>query len=113
MACRVFELMVPAPTDTGLEDTWIELINFLTVTIVKPNDNRVEHYILQDQSGKARYAPGPEDTSYLREGILYRDLRELKITSAPTPIGKRSGPTGDWPWHEGHGGRGRGQSQAT
>jgi hypothetical protein len=82
-ARQVFELIVLALIDGGLEDTCSELINVLTVAIVKPNNIRVEPYTLQDQAGKAGYAPGPEAISYHHDGLLYHYLPVLKATPGP------------------------------
>jgi hypothetical protein len=43
-ARQVVEWIVPALINAGLKDTCAKLINLLTMTIGKPNDNRVEYY---------------------------------------------------------------------
>jgi hypothetical protein len=83
VAHQVFELIMSAIIDAGLEDTCAELINFLTMALLTPSAHRAEHYTLQDQAGKAGYVPGPEAISYHQEDVLYRDLYVLKVTSAP------------------------------
>jgi hypothetical protein len=80
---QVFELIVPALINAGLEDTCAELINFLIVALVNPNDAMVEAYTLQDQVGRAGYVPGSEAISYCRDGLLHRDLHVLKAAIGP------------------------------
>jgi hypothetical protein len=73
-AHQVFELIVRALIDMGLKDTCSELIHFLTMALVQPNDTRVEPHTLHDQVCNAGYTPGPEAISYRHYYILYRDL---------------------------------------
>jgi hypothetical protein len=84
-ARQVFELIVPALVDAGLEETCSRIIYFLTVALVQPTEERSELYTLLPQVGTAGYVPGLEAISHRRETILYRDLPALHpALSRPT-----------------------------
>jgi hypothetical protein len=85
LTARHFELIVPELVDSGLEATFGDLINFLTIALVEPSLTRKETWTLQYQAKKNGYVPGPMVTSYRREHVLYRDLPGLRPGStAPT-----------------------------
>jgi hypothetical protein len=82
---QVFELIVPALVNAGLEDTCSRLIDFLTVALVQPTEERSEPYTLIPQLRTAGYIPGLEAISHRRETIIYRDLPALHpAVSRPT-----------------------------
>jgi hypothetical protein len=86
-ACQVFELIVPALMDAGLEYTCSRLVYFLTVALVQPTEERSEPYTLLPQIGTSGYVPGPEAISHRRESILYRDIPALRpAVDLPTMI---------------------------
>jgi hypothetical protein len=64
--------------DAGLQATYGDLINFLTVALVDHSLSRKETWTLQAQPVKYGYVPGPMATSYRREHVLYRDLPGLR-----------------------------------
>jgi hypothetical protein len=64
--------------DAGLEDNCSRLVDFLTVELVQPMEERSEPYTLLPQIGTEGYVPGPEAINHHRETILYRDIPALR-----------------------------------
>jgi hypothetical protein len=77
-ARQVFELIVPALIDVGLQDTCASLIEFLTVALVQPTTDVETPLTVQAQAGKVSHSPGPMAIYHRREHVLYRDLPALR-----------------------------------
>jgi hypothetical protein len=72
-----YELIVPSLVSTGMDDICKPLAEFLTVALVKPDENNSTPLTIQQQVGLAHYAPGPADVSCRWNNILYYDLPGL------------------------------------
>jgi hypothetical protein len=82
---QVFELIVPALMEAELKDTFSRLIDFLTVALFQPTEERSEPYTLLPQVGAAGYVPGPEAISHRQETILHWYIPALRpALSRPT-----------------------------
>jgi hypothetical protein len=76
---QVFELIVPALIDAGLQDTCASLIEFLTVSLVQPTTDVETPLTVHAQAGnKVSHSPGPTTINHRREHVLYRDLPALR-----------------------------------
>jgi hypothetical protein len=83
-ARQAYELLVPTLVDTGYEGICEPLVDFLTVTLVKPSATVDTPLTLQDRVGLEGYVPSPAVVSHRRQHLLYRDLPAL----LPQPSGK-------------------------
>jgi hypothetical protein len=89
---QVYELVVPALIQSGLEETCSVFIDFFTVALVAPTAAAPTPLVVHQQVWVDGYIPGPATISFHCKAILYGDLPLLhpvssaQAASDPAPL---------------------------
>jgi hypothetical protein len=80
--CQTYELIMHELIDSDMETICSTLVEFLTVFLIKPMENRFTPLIVQHHGGKSGYMSITAAIGYLREHVIYRDLSGLRHFTA-------------------------------
>jgi hypothetical protein len=77
-ARQAYELIIPELINAGMMSVCGRLVEFLTVSLVRPTAERATPLTVQHHLGKSGYVPDTSAISHRREHVLYRDLPALR-----------------------------------